>query len=205
MKWIIVLILLAALGVVLYMLFKPKKNPETPVEDLADLTPMDARKGDTVSILAMGDDYDDLDFTVDRVNRYDADGDESKELSGVYRGARVFLEVWDDDGLEVRLCRDSDEIAFNALGLGEPDLIRLDETQDTSIEIAHDGARYRFDESGEVVCYEDGDREGEGYYTWTFVEVEGDRELYIEKWEGEAFEASLGRVIRPGDCRVFRG
>ena len=127
MKWIVVVLLLIALGVVLYFLFKPKKKPETPMESLADLGPMDARKGDTVSVLAMGDDYDDLDFTVDRVNRYRAGGDEWKELSGKYRGSRVFLEVWDDDGVRVRLGRDEDEVPFHTLGLGEPDLIRLDE------------------------------------------------------------------------------
>jgi len=187
------------------MLFKPKKKPESPVESLVDLGPMDARKGDTVSVLAMGDEYDDLDFTVDRVNRYEADGDEWTEVSGKYRGSRVFLEAWDDDGVQVRLCRDSDEIAFASLGLGEPDLIRLDESPGSGAEVSHDGVRFRFVESGEAFCFEDGDDEGEGFYCWTFEEVDGDRELYIEKWEGEAFEASLGRKIAPGDCRVFRG
>ncbi|MEM7754348.1 MAG: DUF4178 domain-containing protein [Planctomycetota bacterium] len=205
MKWVVVLVLLVVLGVVLYMLFKPKKKPQAPVEHLADLGPMDARKGDTVSILAMGDEFDDLDFTVDRVNRYEAGGDEWKEVSGNYRGTRVFMEAWDDDGVQVVVCKESDEVSFSTLGLGEPDLIRLDESKDTSVTIEHDGVTYRFVDSGETVYYEGGSREAEGYYEWAFAEVDGDRELYIEKWEDEPFEASLGRRVRPGDCRVFRG
>lgn len=205
MKWILVLVLVAILGVVLYMLFKPKKKAETPVESLADLGPLDARKGDTVSVLAMGDEYDDLDFTVDRVNRYEGGGDEWQEVSGKYRGVRVFMEAWDDDGVQVVICKESDEVPFGSLGLGEPDLIRLDESQDTSVTIDYDGVTYRFVDSGETVFYEGGSGEAEGYYEWTFAEVDGDRELYIEKWEGEAFEASLGRKVRPGDCRVYRG
>lgn len=186
------------------MFFNRKKKQE-PVENLADLALTAARKGDTVSVLAMGDDYEDLDFTVDRVSYYEGDpGERWTEVSGVYRGTRIFLEVWDEPGVDVILTRESDEISFRSLGLGEPDLVRLDETKDTSVEIGVDGVRFRFSESGEALYFEDGSREGEGYYEWVFEEVEGPRELYVEKWEGEPFEASLGRKIQSGDCRVFR-
>jgi len=208
MKWLLLLILLVALIVVLVtLLSNKKKKPAETFVDLADLKPTDADRGDTVSVLAMGENYDDLDFVVDRINRYEADGERWSELSGEYRGGRVFLELYEDDGLEITLTRPQDGIDCNDLPLGEADLIRFDESQTGSFAWAD--SDWAFEESGELIYFEDGRGSGEGYYNWSFRETGaggevGERYVFVEKWEGEAFEAMLGSRVRPGDVRVFR-
>lgn len=205
MKWLVLVILIVALVVVLSMLFGKKKSKATAETfvDLANLGPMDARRGDTVTIVAMGRDYDDLVFTVDRVCRYEADGETWDEVSGHYHGQRVFMESWDDDGVRVCVTKPDDEIEMAEVGLGEPDLIRLDESGDTSVTISALGVSWRFDGSGEVLYREPGSAP-EGYYAWTFEEVDGPRTLTIEKWEGEPFEALISHNVPPGDVQVLR-
>tara|TARA_Y100000815_G_scaffold238602_1_gene232987 strand:- start:205 stop:825 length:621 start_codon:yes stop_codon:yes gene_type:complete len=206
LKWIVLLILVAGLVVVLRMLFNKKKQTatDTPL-DLANLGPLDARSGDTVSIVAMGEKYDDLVFTIDEVSRYEAGRETWKEFGGRYHGARVYLEVWEDDGVQVALTKADSDVSMAEVGLSEPDLIRLDESGDTSQEFDAIGSRWRFSGSEEVTYFEDGRGSGEGCYTWSFDEVDGRRTLTIEKWEGEPFEAMVSHMIPPGDVQVFRG
>ena len=67
--------LVAILGILLVIvlreLFKKQKSPQPAgpgkrPEDLANLRITDARAGDTLSIPGAGDEFSDLDFTVDR-------------------------------------------------------------------------------------------------------------------------------------------
>jgi len=53
----------------------------------------DARAGDALSISGAGDNYTDLDFTADRLTRYDAGTRRWFELGGPYLERRVALRV----------------------------------------------------------------------------------------------------------------
>ena len=176
MVWFILIILVVAFAVVMIKLMQPGK-PATPIEP-AIVGPLETRRGDAVSILAMGDSFADLDFTVDQVATYFDGPDRWHEYSGVYRGERVFMEVWDDDGVHVCLTRPAGEVPWHEVGLAEADLVRLDESQDTSTVIEARGARWRFSGSQELQYSEGGEREG--FYAWSFVEEEGGRELTID-------------------------
>lgn len=207
------LILLVALVlVILYLVRHLLSKKDRPREaglvhsepDLSSLGIVDARHGDTVSVVGRGDEFDDLDFVVDRRNRYQGGSSTWYEVSGRYRGRRVYIEWYDDDELEVvGTLRDCD-LTLADLGLTEQDLIRMDESQSRSEGFEHDGARFRYEDSGEIGYFRDGQGEGEGYYNWDFVEEGGDRLVFIEKWEDDPFEVGIATRIPPGDIRVFR-
>ncbi|MEM7550196.1 MAG: DUF4178 domain-containing protein [Bacteroidota bacterium] len=213
MIWLVLGFLVVALIVVVTLMVRSASAKRSAagggvvdreVADLADLGPLDARRGDTVSVMGRGADFSDLDFTIDRINRYQQGSDQWDELSGVYRGERVFLEAWQDDGVKVCLTAGDAEVPWASVGLSEQDLVRLDEAGEPGSTISVDGASWVFDSSFEVMFFEDGRGAGEGCYVWEFLERDGPRSLTIEKWEGEPFEALVSEEIAPGDVRVFR-
>ena len=192
---------------VLFVMFKKTKSkkPDTvPVKSLADAKITDARAGDTVSVLGSGDEFDDLDFTVDRRNRYESGDDNWHEVSGLYRGRRVFVEFYEDDVLEVSFTKTMKPLSLKDLGLEESDLIRMDDERTRANSFEHDGVTWSYKSSQEVVYFKNGTGEGEGFYSWEFESPDGRRLLFIEKWEDEPFEAGIAETVDPGDVRVFR-
>ena len=206
MIWFIIGIFVIALIVVVVLIFRKKKQtkPTESIEALTDLRVTDAQVGDSISISGAGDDYEDLDFDVDRKHRYDSGGDESFELSGLYRGRRSFLEVSQDDQISVVLYAGNVKPELHDLGLSEEDLTRMDENQDRAEVCEYDGRRWNFQESGEVNFFREAGSTGEGFYSWEFREESGAGVLSVQKWEGEPFEVSLGRVVNADDVHVFR-
>ena len=94
----ITLLVVAVLGVVLILVLKklfekPPAPPPKPVENVADVTIADARTGDSISVSGAGDEFADLDFTVENRNDYSLGPRRWLELRGMYKNRRVVLEV----------------------------------------------------------------------------------------------------------------
>ncbi len=206
--WNAVIVLLGIVLVYLLFLVFKKKKPQNlappPVEDLANLRISDARVGDVISIHGAGEDYEDLQFTVDSRNRYQAGDETWFELVGNYRGRKVFVECYEDDELEITANLDESEVRFQDLNILEEDLNRYDEEQSPANSIDFRGEPWSFEKSHEIGFFRDGQGDGEGYYSWQFVSDDGRRQLCVEKWEGEGFQALIVQRINPDDCRVFR-
>src|SRR5579872_3145709 len=107
-----------------------KKTPD-PVPDLANLKVTDARAGDALSISGAGENFSDLDFTVDRLTRYEAGNRHWFEISGPYKDRRAAVRVGGDDDVEVGLHADSVKLTLDEIGLAEADLAEIDERQNT--------------------------------------------------------------------------
>ena len=207
MIWFLLAVLIVVLIILLAIYMrkdKDKTRPPAPVENLAELSVAAATIGDNISIRGAGDDYADLNFTVDRKNRHEADGDKWIELSGRYNGRRIYVEVSEDDEVEVTVDLSRVEIALGDLGLNEDDLLRLDESQDQSESTEYDGSTWRYESSHEISCFKDDGAGHVGYYGWDFREQDGERILSVEKWEGEPFEVCLARRVNSDDVQVFR-
>lgn len=206
LQWTLVVVLAAIFLYLIYYLFGKRggKPADAPSRDLANLQIVDAREGDTVSIPGAGDDYDDLDFTVDRRDRYECGSERWFELSGMYRGRRVFVECYGDDELEVSVKLKPTEVRLQDLGLEDADLVRMDEAQSRSEGFDYDGSRWDYEGSREMEYFRGGTGSGEGFYGWEFREHGEDRILYVEKWEGEPFEVGIAKTVHPGDIRVYR-
>lgn len=191
---------------ILFMMFRKGKKspPPMPQKDLANLRITDARVKDLISIPAAGDEFEDLDFVVDRKNRYESGEDVWYELSGLYKERRVFVEYEEDDELEVSLNKGLKSLSLSDLGLTEDEIGRMDEEHDSSNGFDFDGQRWNYVSSREVGFFKDGRGEGEGYYCWNFESEDGRRQLFIEKWEGEPFEGGLAETVNPNDIKVYR-
>ena len=208
--------LLVVLGALLIMvlkkLFERRAVPQpgsnaapTPKPDLASLTVADARVGDNLSIPGAGDNFSDLDFTVDHRTRYEAGEKQWFDVSGKHGERRVVLEVRnEDDDLEVRGFLDGRKLSLEDLGLSEDDLAQMDQRQNTADNFEFDGKNWYYRISKEMGAFHDGQTQGAGFYGWEFIEETGGRYLAIRKREGEPFSASVAVKLNPTDIAVFR-
>ena len=178
--------------------------PPPPTPSATGTSVSNLQIGDTILVPGAGDDFSDLNFTVDRRDRYEAKGENWFEVSGLYRGRRVYVEVYTDDETKVLINLANEDITTGNLGVGEEDLIKFDKAQDRSQGFSYKGSQWLYDWSGEIIYLKGSDSQGEGYYCWDFREQGGRRELCVEKWEGEPFEVILSRVVNPEDVQVFR-
>jgi hypothetical protein len=187
------------------MFFENKPARSAPQEDLANLKITDARLRDTLSVAGAGPDFVDVDFTVDRRDRYEAGTRQWTELSGSWRDRRVYLEVHNEDVVEVLGNFDGCRITLDEIGLSEDDLAQIDERQNPADFFDYDGKFWLYRFSREVGVFNADNTMGRGFYCWQFQEQGGKRFLSIRKFEGQPFTASLWQKIDPDDITVFRG
>jgi len=181
------------------------KAPAVPQPDLASLTVADARIGDNISIPGAGDNFSDVEFTVDHSNRYEAGERQWFDVSGKHGERRVVLEVRDEeDELDVRGFLDGKKLSLEDLGLSEDDLAQMDQRQNTADNFEFDGKNWYYRLSKEMGVFHDGQTQGAGFYGWEFIEETGQRYLSIRKREGEPFSASVAVKLNPADIAVFR-
>lgn len=193
------------LGIVLMQLFKKQPAATRPIEDLASLKVTDARAGDALSISGAGDNYTDLDFTADRMARFDAGTRRWFELSGPYLERRVALRVAGDEEVEVYLHSDPRKLTIEDLGLTEEDLAEMDERQNTADSFEFDGKVWLYRLSREVQATRDDQPVATGFYYWEFQEQAGKGLIGVRKAEGEPFAATLYLGILAGDVTIYRG
>ena len=186
------------LGIVLMQLFKKSTPPPAPAADLANLKVTDARAGDALSISGAGDNYADLDFTVDRVTNYDANTRRWRELSGPYLERRVSVRVGGDEEVEVHIHSDPRKLTVEDLGLSEEDLAEMDERQNTGDTFEFDKRTWQYRISREVHT------ETASFYYWEFQEQAGKGLLSVRKSEGEPFAVTLYTALLPQDVTVYR-
>lgn len=205
----LLLVLGIALAAVLYQMFKPAPKraiPAAPAPAPLD-TPTDlwnAKPGDTISIVGAAADFSDLDFTVDRRSAYESRGRRWIDLSGEFRGNRVYLEVHRHPDLEVMGLLDPRRLTLADVGLSEDRLAGLDRLQDPSQTIGFENKLWNYDSSMEIGYFENEQGDGEGLYRWLFREPNGPRFLCIEKWEGQPFDVRLATRVKPDDITVYR-
>jgi hypothetical protein len=206
---VILAVLIALLAVVLMQLSKKKdtRAPAVrgPAQDLANLKVTEARAGDVISVAGAGDSMSDLDFTADRLVRYEAGTRRWFELSGPYRERRVALRVRGEDDVEVGLADGLRKPALEDLGLAEEDLAQMDERQNTADSFEYDGRVWLYRLSREVKTWRDDRPEPAGFYYWEFREDNGKRSISIRKTEGEPFAVSLYTDVPAADITVYRG
>lgn len=204
MTEVLILILLGLAGYLLYKALrkkKPKAEALPKPTDLANLTVKDAARGDNVILSGAGQSYEDLSFTVDRLNRYESNGEQWFELSGLSAGKRVFLEWSEDDELEITIQRQGG-LTLEAIGVSEEDLVQMDEERSRSRFIEYQDKRWVYRESAEAGYFKDDGPEDEGFYYWKFDC--DDLQLFIEKYEGDPFEVGISERIDSGRVRIFR-
>lgn len=186
------------------MFFDHKSAHAQAQPDLANLKITDARVGDTLSVTGAAEDFSDVDFTVDRLDVYEAGSRHWNELSGTWRGQRASLEVHQDDTVEVFGNFDGRRLTLDELGLSEDDLAQMDQRQNPADFFDYNGKFWLYRFSREMGVFSAGNSAGRGFYCWQFQEQDSKRFLSIRKFQGEPFAAAIWTRLEPGDITVYR-
>ena len=202
-----------ALGFVLWAMVRAPGGPRLPVRaapaqvstaNPIDLDPWDAKKGDVISITGAAEDFSDLDFAVDRRSAYQNSSRRWVDLSGEFRGRRVYLEVYRHPQPDLIGILDARKLTLADVGVTEDLLADMDTRQDPSRSIEFEGKKWNWESSREIRYFENDDGEGEGLYRWMFQEQNGPRLLCVEKWESEPFDLRVARRLNQRDITVYR-
>ena len=206
----ILAMLAGLLVVVISMMFRRPTPVPAPAMSapqasaVIDAHPWNARRGDVISIRGAAEDFSDLDFTVDRRSAYQATNHRWVDLSGEFRGRRVYLEVFGRPQTEAMGLLDGKKMTLPDVSLTEDQMADFDSRQDPNAAITYDGKTWHYESSREIGYFENESGEGEGLYRWLFREQGGDRSLCIEKWEGEPFDVRIARRVSISDINVYR-
>jgi len=144
-------------------------------------------------------------FVVEQKNRYESVAGEWFEVIGEDGDRRFWVEWAEEDELFVTATTNKKPMGLAAVGLTEKKLIQMDEENSIDNHFTHEGTRYSYKNSQEVIYYEDEEGDGEGFYLWDFVSQEEKRVLSVVKWEGVPFQVFISEVVPPGKISVLKG
>lgn len=209
----LLLILGCALVIVLWGMFRASSarqvaspSPPAPLAPAnpLELDPWDAKKGDVISISGAAEDLSDVDFAVDRRSAYESSSRRWVDLSGEFRGSRVYLEVYRHPEPDFIGILDPRKLTLGDIDSSEDQLADMDTRQDPSTFVQFEQRQWHWESSREIRYFENETGSGEGLYRWLFREPQGKRLLCIEKWEGEPFEVRVAQRLNPRDITVYR-
>lgn len=205
----------ALLAVVVWKMLKPGNAgssaptvsappPTLAVGGPAGAELLSARPGDVISVHAAADDFSDIDFTIDRRSMYQSGPKGWVDLSGEWRGNRIYLEAQPGAPPQIMGIFDTRRLTLPDVGATEDQMAEFDSRQDPSAFLTFEGKRWQYESSRELGYFENEVGEGEGLYRWLFREAGGERLLCIEKWEGEPFDVRVAKRVNPQDVTVFK-
>jgi hypothetical protein len=179
-------------------------KPTGTVPVSSDVDPWDAHKGDVISINGAAEDFSDIDFPVDRRSAYESGNRRWVDLSGDFRGRRVYLEVYRFPQTDLIGIVDGRKLTLVDVNLTAEQLADLDNRQDQTAFIEFENKHWYYDSSRELGYQENEAGETEGLYRWLFQEKDSPRMICIEKWEGEPFDVRIAQRFHAQDIIVYR-
>ena len=90
------------------------------------------------------------------------------------------------------------------VGLTHDQLVKMDEEQSLENHIEYDGERYAYSNSYEVIRFEDGGQQGEGFYLWEFFTEGRQKTIAVVKWEDMPFEVYASEAVASDRVSVFK-
>lgn len=158
-----------------------------------DIHLRDSCVGDIIHIKEVGPKFDDITFKIDGIHTYvDEDGFEWGEAYGDGPTGKVFLEFIEDDEIELFVKIGKMDLSLSDLGISLDDLWKIDEKEDGYIE--YNGERFKYEDSGDVTFYHNGEGNGEGFYSWDFISDDDMLSLSIEKYGSQVSAGLCNRV-----------
>jgi hypothetical protein len=207
MIYVAIILLIVAIGVVVFAIKgkaeqEAQETPEPPVDPTPDITKADV--GDTVILVGGNpEDFSDINLNIDRRDRYEWGQEEWHEISGRHNGKRFYIEICEDDDVELFVGRGIN-VSLDDVGITEADLERMDNEKDGGNFVEYDGDKFFYDGSHGVYYYKKGKGEGEEFYTWDFRTKDGRKTLGFEAWIDEPIEAGLMEMVDPDRVQIYR-
>lgn len=163
-----------------------------------DLT--DVRPGGVLALNRVGPNMADFDVEIVGRHVYRQGGWEWLELEGEGPEGKVWLDVEDDDELEVGISLR--RMTLEEVGLTEAGLQTM--ATDKRGELSFEGREYELEESGEAQFLRDGDPDrAQGFRFWDFETADGEHYLSVEDWGGGDWQAHYSQPLSPSQVEIY--
>lgn len=195
---LVLLVGIAALVFVMWRRTRSEKASATP-QDLP-LAIENVRAGGMIKLTRVGEEMADFDVSIVGRHVYRAGGYEWYELEGEGPEGKVWLDVEQDDEVEVAISLRQLDLAD--VGLDRAALTRMDDEE--AGEIQYEGRTYHYEESGEAQFLRNGEPgKAETLKYWDFESDDGRHYLGVEAWEGREFQVHYGRPLAASQIEIF--
>ena len=183
---------------------KRKKRQPSDSESYTEHTIGSVKVEDVVVISGFSPTLEDAYVIIEKLNRYEGPSGKWYDVVGSDGDRRMTIEWSDDDGLSIFVSMQEAPMGLSSIGLTEDELVRMDEEQSIDRYIDHEDERYFYSNSYEVVRFEDGGDEGEGFYLWEFFTRKRQKAISAVKWEGIPFEVYASEALSPDLVSVYK-
>ena len=203
------LIILIIIGVGGFYLFKMWKSSQEQKEETDEkFTPYSKEElrienvgpGGVIQLNNIGPDMEDFDVNVIAKHIYREGGDTWYELEGEIGSRKVWIEIEEDDGLEVSITLK--KLKLSDISLEKQDLKRIDNDDEGGF--TFEGQKYNYDDSGEATFLRYGEESNpEKVYYWDFECADEKYMISVEKWEDNRYDVSYSEAIRSSQIKVY--
>tara|TARA_R100000027_G_scaffold683_2_gene774 strand:+ start:569 stop:1192 length:624 start_codon:yes stop_codon:yes gene_type:complete len=201
------LILIALAAAALYYFYRTSRNKlgltgqSQNSETKSSLTIENVRPGGAVQLKGVGDEMADFDVVVKARHIYVEDGFVWYELEGEKGLDPVWIEIEEDDALELSVCLK--KLKLSEIGITGSDIEAIETADKGTLEF--EDSRFIFEDCGDARFFRNGDRSGSGerFRYWDFETKDGARYLTIERWGAKEYVAYLSEPLRPGQIDVY--
>jgi hypothetical protein len=195
--------ILLAVGAFLYILHLKKASTESQSSSPKDvpLVIENVRPGGVVQLEGIGENLEDFDVVIKARHSYVEDGFTWYELEGERGTTPVWIEIEEDDELEVSICLR--KLKLTEVGITGGDVEAIEAKDKGKIEF--ESIQYIYEDCGDATFYRNASRSGEGErrHYWDFESKDGKHYLSIERWGSKEYVAYLSEPLRPGQIKVF--
>lgn len=202
----IVLILLIGGGFYLFYMWKSsQKLKEQKVEDFTPYSKDELRienvgSGGVIHLTNIGQDMEDFDVNIIAKHVYREGGDMWYELEGDRGTEKVWIELEEDDELEISITLK--KLKLSDINISKSDLQRIDDKE--SGQIIYEGQKYSYDDSGSAVFLRYGEEKNkEKFYYWDFEAEDGKHFIGVERWENNSYDVSYSEAIKRSQIEIF--
>lgn len=205
MSFVILLLLIGGGLYLFYMWNSSKKLEEKKVEDSAPYAKDELRienvgPGGVIHLDNIGSDMEDFDVNVIAKHVYREGGDTWYELEGDRGTEKVWIELEEDDELEIAITLK--KLKLSDINIGKSDLERIDDKE--SGQIIYEGQKYSYEDSGSAEFLRYGEEKNKvRFYYWDFEAEDGKHFIGVERWENKSYEVSYSEAIKTSQIKVY--
>ena len=121
-------------------------------------------------------------------------------LVEVMTGKETFLEIEEDDALDLFLYTNKRKMRLNDIDVSKADLVEIDDEEEG--EITFKRQTFYYDDSNDATLTKN-DEDGEKFFYWDFFNDDEDEVVGVEKWSNGGMEVSHGVRVEPEDIKVL--
>ncbi|MBU2511398.1 DUF4178 domain-containing protein [bacterium] len=207
---VIIIINVAALGIIFYLFRLSRKRKKLEASSTTDkrleTIPKDeirlenVQVGGVVHVSLMEDSYEDYDLVITQKNSYRSGSDFWYELVGDNARAQVALEFELTDSLLITI--QMERLKLQDLPISRSDLDQIDQNESGSFDF--DEKNFSFTDSGEASFYKNcNDKQAEDFYYWEFKTTDGKYIVSCEQWDDGSIDVTYSKAIPQSSIEVY--